>query len=158
MLGIIIVDYKGSARTVEYVKSEVSKISIPKKVVIVNNCASDESNNYYVEQLGAQIITDAISIKETDDIFVIPSTENLGFAKGNNLGADFLIKNFHFNYLLFSNNDIILKDADVVESLINKLSSDSSIGMIGPQIVGFDGKRQSPNHIYLLNQGSYCHT
>lgn len=145
MLGIVIVDYKGSNRTLKYISEELTKITTPHKTVVVINSCDDGAEQMFVDTLGAQVITADNPLPDPkQDLFVIPSNENLGFARGNNLGARFLIDNFHCNYLLFSNNDIILRDSDVVERMIERLTQLPNVGMIGPEVVGNDGKRQSP--------------
>ena len=60
---------------------------------------------------------------------VIRSEKNLGFAGGNNLG----IKAAHGKYLFFINNDTIFKIFNV-QSLIDRLESSSSIGIVCPKI------------------------
>lgn len=44
---------------------------------------------------------------------------NLVYAKGNNLGANFLLRHFDIDYFLFTNNDLRIVDVDVVEKLID---------------------------------------
>lgn len=145
MLGIIIVDYKSSDLTIKYILNQLVKIKIDWKLVIVNNCATSESNIKFNRVLNSEIVSDDLKAKDISNrIFVVASTENLGFARGNNLGAKFLVENFGCDFLLFSNNDIVLKDNDVIEKLIEKIHSDTDIGMIGPEVIGLDGKRQSP--------------
>lgn len=144
-IGIIIVDYKSASDTIRYINNEISKISYPYRIAIVNNAATAASNKEYIDELGAILVDPNKNYTDsTDKIFIIPSHENLGFAKGNNLGADFIIKNFKCEYLLFSNNDIIIKHGDIVKKLIEKIEYDSNIGLIGPEVIGLNGERQSP--------------
>ncbi len=142
-LGIVVVDYKSASRTIAFIENELSKIEIPYKVVVVINSASEESIAQYKDK-GFVDISSTVEIKLDNNYFISPQTENLGFAKANNIGADFLLKNFGCKYLLFSNNDIELPRTATVETLIDTLQSDMSIGMIGPKVIGLDGKCQSP--------------
>ena len=64
--------------------------------------------------------------------------------RGNNVGMEYLSKHYDIDYFLFTNNDIHFQSPDVVDELVKKLESDPSIGIIGPEIIGLDGKRQSP--------------
>jgi N-acetylglucosaminyl-diphospho-decaprenol L-rhamnosyltransferase len=149
MLAVIIVNYKNEDRTISYVKNELEKIASNCIIIIVNNEASHDSNCLLVEELQAELIID-ITNKPTDcnKIFIIANNENLGFAKGNNLGVLFSNLHFQINYFLFSNNDIHFINNDVVEQLIKKIDSLPSIGMIGPKVIGLDGKNQSPEPYY----------
>lgn len=144
MLAILIVNYKDEDRTITYIRDEISKIQCPHLTVIVNNSATNESNNILVNRLNATLVSDIRQKPGESDCYVISSTDNLGFAKGNNLGAEFSMTHFTISYFLFSNNDIHFINNDVVERLIEKLNSLNSAGMIGPQVKGLDGKNQSP--------------
>lgn len=144
MLSVIIVTYKSNERTIKYVQEELCKISIPHKIVIVNNGATKENTEELRSVLHAEIISlDAQSVKESD-IYVIDNPENSGFAKGNNIGTRFSIDVLSCDYLLFSNNDIKLLSDDVVEQLLSKMTSLTDAGIIGPKVIGLKGELQSP--------------
>lgn len=144
-LGIIIVNYKREDLTINLVEKELSKIKVPHKICIVNNSATKESNKLLCNALNAELVTSGSTMSSIEkNVFVIPSLNNLGFAKGNNLGAEFCRHSFDPDYLLFTNNDIQFKSDNVVEQLIKKLQSLPNVGIIGPQVLGLDGKRQSP--------------
>ena len=83
--------------------------------------------------------------QELPDAHILRCNENQGFARGNNQGADYAIRHFHPSYFLFSNNDIYFKDADVVDVLVEQMKCHPEVGLMGPQVIGTDGKRQSPN-------------
>jgi GT2 family glycosyltransferase len=70
--------------------------------------------------------------------------ENIGYARGNNLGVEFLASHFDVEYLLFSNNDIVFQDEDVVERLVDKLEAVKDAGLIGPSIRNLEGEKQNP--------------
>jgi len=111
---------------------------------VINNAATNESNHFLSENLNAALVFD-INLKPVEsNCYVISHSENPGFAKGNNLGAEFSMKHFNISHFLISNNDIRFINNDVVERLIEKLGSLTHVGMIGSQIIGLDGKNQSP--------------
>ena len=144
MLAVLIVNYKDEERTISYLKEELSKIHIQHLTVIINNAATTESDKKLIESLNAILVTD-IQIKPIEsECYVISEPENLGFAKGNNLGAEFCLNHFLINHFLISNNDIRFINEDVVEKLIEKLDSFNNTGLIGPKVIGLDGKNQSP--------------
>lgn len=144
MLGIIIVNYKTIERTAQYVREEIVKIKTPHKVVIVNNACTEEHNKTLSRACGAYWVPQSGEIDPDAGLFVLGAKENLGYARGNNLGVEFLRAHFDVDYLLFSNNDIVLKDEDVVERLIEKLEENNDIGLIGPSIINLDGKHTNP--------------
>ena len=144
-LFIIVINYRQEELTIRFVKNELSKIQMPHKTIIVNNSATIESNTLLCKALGAVWVEDNNHKIDTEKaIFVLSSVENLGFAKGNNLGAMFCKKWFSPQYILFTNNDIRLKNDDVAERMIEKLEEHPEVGIIGPKVVGVDGKLQSP--------------
>ena len=86
-------------------------------MIVVDN-ASSEDEATLIEQRYPQVK-------------VIRSKENLGFAGGNNLG----IKAALGRYLFFINNDTILKpQTSDLKHLIERLESDTKIGMVCPKI------------------------
>lgn len=144
-LAIIVINYKMEAMTVSFIQSELSKITLPHIIIVVNNAATDESNTFLCKALNASLFYDKKErVDKLGDIVVISSSENLGFAKGNNLGVELCRDYFQPDYILFTNNDIKLKDKEVVERLVQRLDSVSDAGIIGPQVIGLDGKNQSP--------------
>lgn len=128
MVGIVIVNYHSDALTARFVREELPKIGIPYVAVIVDNGATPEASARLEEETG---------------VTVIPC-ENQGFARGNNTGIAYLTSHYDIDYFLFTNNDIHFLSPNVVEALVAKLEEDPSIGIIGPEIVGLDGIRQSP--------------
>ncbi len=145
MLGIVIVDYKGAEKTVRYVKQELSKISIPFKLVVVNVAAEESTNRILQEGLGGCFVDCADApVDQEASIFILADRENLGYAKGNNLGAEFLSKHFDIDYFLITNNDLKFVHSDVVEQLIKKIDQLGDTALIGPRVLGIDGTNQNP--------------
>lgn len=145
ILATIIINYKSEERTINYIKKELQpKCSIPQLIIIVNNEATASSSNRLTKSLNAPIVKDITATINESSIYIIHNTENSGFARGNNLGVDFISKHFEVDYLLFSNNDIRFIDSNVIEVLIEKLKSLPDVGVIGPKVIGLDGKDQNP--------------
>nr|WP_320119052.1 hypothetical protein [uncultured Marinifilum sp.] len=142
MLGIVLLNYKNEEEIIAYVREELSKITTPNKIVIVDNSCSCDS----IETLEKAFDTKRVEqkVNHADSIFIIDSKANLGYAKGNNLGAEFLNEHFKLDYLLFSNSDIRFINSNVVEVLCNKLKEKPKVGAINPKITGLDSKCQSP--------------
>lgn len=146
MIASIIVGYKNDDLTISYVKEQLSKINQDNVIVLVNNSATEESNNHLSLELNGEVINDINTcIDKSLRFFVIDSKENLGFARANNLGVRFIQNHFpECEYLLFTNNDIKIVDENVVDVLIHKMETIEGIGMITPNIIGVTGARQTP--------------
>lgn len=145
-LATVIVGYKNEELTTRYVREELSKLDVDHFVVIVNNASTKASCNYLKEHLDACVVSaDFSDFQAGFGVYVIDVEDNLGFAKANNLGVDFIQRFFPATeYVLFTNNDIIIIDSHVVSALINKYASTERVGVIGPNVLYPDGKRQTP--------------
>lgn len=134
MIGVVVINYHSEDKTIEFVRTELAGISEDYAVVIVDNGSTEESRNRLLE-----------AFKGADQyVFVVPSEENLGFAKGNNLGARVAVNQFSPDVLLFANNDIRVLEPDSVVRMASKLRSMDDAGALGPKVVGLDGRSQSP--------------
>lgn len=138
--------YQNEVLTATYVRQELSKLSLDNLIVVVDNSPTTAGSRYLESQLGARVVDAAFSGFELGfGVYVIATGENLGFAKANNLGVDFIRTYFpEIEYVLFSNNDIRIVHPQVVDTLIAKYQSVEGIGMIGPNVLYVDGKRQTP--------------
>ena len=127
-LGIVIVNYREYDRTERFIREEISWIRRPYRLVVVDNGGEQERAEALRERTGCEVLV----------------RENDGFAAGCNAGAAVLCADPEVDILLFSNNDLHLQTDEVVDRLADKLKERPDIGIIGPEIVGTDGKRQSP--------------
>jgi len=143
LVSAIIVSYKNEEMTCSYVNEELGKCPEIDHVVIVNNAATEASN----EKLHAGIPGSELSIGDDyhgANVIILYNKENQGFARANNQGARFVNRFIHSQYLLFSNDDIVINNADVVEQLIKIRESNPSIGCFAPKILKTDGSTQGP--------------
>ena len=146
MLGIVIVSYKNFKGTVDFITKELKKITLPWKVVVVDNCSDSILGEKLAEACNGICVQKQEVITDTNkSVFVLPVKENLGFARGNNLGAYFLIRNFNCEHLLFTNDDILIEEPDGIQKMIDFLNQNENIGAIGPRVIGIDGFDQSPH-------------
>ena len=130
----IVVSYKNEEMTCHFVNDELSKLKEVTHVVIVNNSASTDSDELLHKGIvGAELIREGQEYSGSK-IVVLPTKGNQGFARGNNQGAEFARKYMSPDYLLFTNDDILITDVEVIGKLIEKLDSDDRIGAIGPRI------------------------
>ena len=124
-LGIVIVNYREYDRTERFIREEVSRIRLPYRLVVVDNGGDPAQAEILRKRTGCEVLV----------------RENDGFAAGNNAGAAALCAHKDLDFLLFTNNDLHLASDDVVDRLVDKLKEHPEVGVIGPEIVGTDGKR-----------------
>jgi GT2 family glycosyltransferase len=128
MVSIISVNYNSSDETLEMVKSVRANTSVEYELVIVDNASKDEEVN-------------KLKILENDeDIKLIYSPKNVGFASGNMIGVENVNKDS--KYYFFLNNDTLLIN-NVVDILYKALEENNSIGLISPQLYDENKKRST---------------
>ncbi len=149
MTGIIVLVYKSYEQVLRYVREELSKVGCEHRVVIVDVGSPLASAERIATALGTTVT--AVEVPAVDrncGLFVLHSPDNLGYARGNNLGAQFLLRHFPAtDKLLFSNDDIEFITPDVVERLGAKLDAMPEVGCIGPRVIDLNGNDQFPAYV-----------
>lgn len=112
-LSIITINYNGLKDTCELIDSIPFNNDL--EVIVVDNASEKDE---------ASLIS-----AKYPQVKVIRSSQNLGFAGGNNLG----IKAAQGKYLFFINNDTIFKEFNV-QALIDRLESSPKIAVVCPKI------------------------
>ena len=105
----------------ESVYRTIEKIQF--EVILVDNSSKDD---------GLEPI-----LKRYTKIQFINNSKNLGFARANNQGAKIASGDF----LLFINPDTVMIE-DAIESMLDYIRSDSSIGILGPKVLNSDQTTQ----------------
>ncbi|NVJ47692.1 MAG: glycosyltransferase, partial [Cytophagia bacterium] len=117
LVSIITVNYKQQEVTCELLKS-ISKLQYPNlEVIVVDNCQEGDDSTVYKSIL--------------QEVVVMNSKENLGFAGGNNLG----IQAASGDYIFLVNNDTELENG-LIESLLSRFNSPET-GAVSPVLKYF---------------------
>ena len=159
MVSVIIVDYKTASRCVQYISdfcdsSDIKDVSF----VVVDNTKEPENGHVLIKGLISKGYTtkgsinikcdnlryQAILSKGGTNVIYVSKGENLGFARANNLGAMIAHQMFSPEFFLFSNSDIQLPKVLKLSLLVDILNSNENCAMVGPKVLGLDGKDQSP--------------
>lgn len=157
MISLIVIDYNSIERTMDYIKHCFSMISESQQIntIIVDNSCNSKAFDFIEKLEVEKIHMNYDSLKEEKiyniysykfnkhNLVLVQAKDNIGYAKGNNLGARVSNALFNDNYYIFSNNDLVFKKKICLNNLI-KLFNNSDIAVVGPKIVGLDGKPQSP--------------
>lgn len=112
-ISIITINFNGLKDTCELIDSIPFKENM--EVIVVDNASKQDE---------ASVIS-----KRFPQVKVIRSTQNLGFAGGNNLG----IKEAKGRYILLINNDTYFKEFNI-EALIERLESSNKTGIVCPKL------------------------
>jgi GT2 family glycosyltransferase len=90
-------------------------------------------------------------LERRDDIVLVRSGTNLGFAGGTNLAADIA----RGRYLLLLNDDSTVED-DCVDQLVTTAEDDPAIGAVGGRVLSTDGSLQEAGSV-VWSDGSTTH-
>ncbi|WP_374386078.1 glycosyltransferase family 2 protein [Sandaracinobacter sp.] len=159
-LGVVLVNYKGAADTLECLES-LLRSDIPLRVAVVDNASADGSDRRIIDwasgqqpytppegPLGAlssppldkpvpmEVLDAAEALAHAPGarlLTLIRSDENLGFAGGNNLGLRHLLKDPAIEAVWLLNNDTVVEPA-AARSLLAQIRADPAQGMIGTVI------------------------
>jgi GT2 family glycosyltransferase len=123
-ISVIIVSWNAKAFLLKCIES-ISRqpLQDPLEIIVVDNASSDGS---------------AEAVRENHPaVKLICNGGNDGFAKGNNIG----IRASSGEYLFLINSDVVVSEG-CFGKLAGYMDSHPEIGMLGPRIVGSDGKLQ----------------
>lgn len=135
MVSFIILHYKNIKDTIECIES-IRKINGEYKIIVVDN--------------NTTTLDDEIILKKQCDDF-IKLNENLGFAKANNIGCKYAIEKYNPDFLIVSNNDIVIDDENIL-SKINDEYKKSNFDMLGPKINTLGGQSVNPFPVYKTKE------
>lgn len=131
-VSIILINYKTPKLTLDAINSVIEKSSgFEYEIIVVDNSNDLAEFKQLSELVGGKAK-------------LINAEANLGFGKGNNLGA----KSASGEFLLFLNTDTLLINNAVFE-LFDFIKKHDNVGAVGANLFSKDGK---PNHSYILKE------
>lgn len=130
----VILHYLNQKDTIECIESILRNIEYETyKIVVVDNGSKNNSGKVLQEKY-----------KQNDLIHLISSNENLGFAKGNNLGFSYAKENLNADFIVLINSDTIIEQAIFAELIVEKYKS-IKYDILGPDIISLvDRGHQNP--------------
>lgn len=125
MVSIVIVNYNTFAVTCHCIDSVLKHtLATPYEIIVVDNASSNDNPDDF--------------IKKYPSVVLVKSTENGGFAKGNNLG----IAASKGDIILLLNSDTLLTE-DSISITAKYLQAHPEVGAISAKLVYEDGKYQN---------------
>ncbi|MFA7314472.1 MAG: glycosyltransferase family 2 protein [Candidatus Magasanikbacteria bacterium] len=125
-IAIVYLLYYHNESYVDNLVSALKKITYPKdkvELVIVSN--QHEKDGSFIHYINDTVMS--LSGSEIPHTTIITNKENLGFAVGNNQGAEWAVKN-NFDYVFFHNNDGFFA-TNALEPLVETLEADKQIAI-----------------------------
>lgn len=131
-IAFVVLHYMVTKDTVECVQSIRKWIDTESyKIVVVEN---GSPNNSYQELLEA--------FDNQEDVVVLHSDTNLGFAKGNNLGFMYAKRELKAEFIVLMNNDILLIENGFYSKTVEEYRK-SGFAVLGPMVLTADGRYDS---------------
>lgn len=163
-VSIIILNWNGWKDTIECLES-LYRINYPNyEVILVDNNSSNDSVKIfrkwaqgkektsspikYFEYTKEELDTrQYLKDKEKLDhfpsdkkLFILKNDKNYGFTGGNNIAIKQILREGRSEYILLLNNDTVVSK-DFLTELIKVAENRKNIGIVGPKIYNYDGKK-----------------
>ena len=120
----LILNYNSSNLTISCV-DQLLMLSKELKILIVDNHSTDQSCQ--------SIISKYVNINQ---VVVIQTPKNLGYAKGNNYGLCYIRKEWiDVKYVMLLNPDIIVKEREIILNIKNFLNENDAYSIASTQII-----------------------
>lgn len=126
-VGCVVLNYKNYMETISCVDSLLKQKDVDVEIAIVDNGSGNES----VEVLRERF-------KKNSNCYIIESGENLGFAKGNNLGISFLKKR-GVKFIWVTNSDTVFTDPWITRDALEAYKK--GVGLINVTSYLLDGRK-----------------
>lgn len=133
----VILHYLAVEDTIECARSIIDNIKSTEHevdIVIVDNASPNHSY---------EVLENKFS--HIRNVSVIQNQQNLGFAKGNNVGYQYAKYQLKSDFIILLNNDTILSQDDFVDVLVDKYK-EKKYSVLGPDIIAADGYHQNPGN------------
>lgn len=122
-ISVVVVSHNTREDLLRCLASLRSTVRVPFEIIVVDNDSHDGSA--------------AAAARDFPDARVVASRDNVGFARGNNIGARLA----RGAYLLVLNSDAEVREG-CVESLCRVLDERAEVGIVGPRTLSGDGTPQ----------------
>ncbi|MCW8849921.1 MAG: glycosyltransferase [Melioribacteraceae bacterium] len=138
----VILHYITIQDTIECVESILSNLTYENfQIIIVDNNSPNNTGNELL-----------IKYKNHSMIKVLVNNDNLGFARGNNVGYAFAKYKLNADFIALINNDTIIKQSDFIEQIITKYNL-QPFHILGPDIIStVDNKHQNPQALTIQDK------
>jgi GT2 family glycosyltransferase len=130
----VVLHYSAIKDTIECIHSLLLNIEYSNyEVVVVDNCCPDD---------GLKVLKQEFVKEKT--IHFLQTDENLGFAKGNNVGYQYAKKELNADVIILLNNDTIIEQKEFL-SKVGDIYKKNNFAILGPDILSTeDGGHQNP--------------
>lgn len=127
---IIVLNYNNYQDTINCLASIKKHNSSPVVIYIVDNKSTNESVLKIKEFIHSEL--------KFDEVILLESNANLGYACGNNIGIKEAMSNSQCDYIMILNNDTLFVD-DIIPHLRMFIDEENNIGIVSPLLYDKNG-------------------
>ncbi len=131
---VILLNYNSAADCRKCIGFLEKQQGIELEIIVVDNCSP---------KAGEQEII--LTLCREQNCTFIQASENRGYNAGNNIGLRYAAEK-GYKYAVIANPDMEFPQTDYFTKMVAKMEEDEEIVVCGSDIVGVDGKRQSPSN------------
>jgi len=145
-VAIIILNFNRAKDTINLCTGILKNLSSNYSVIVVDNCSDDRNELIeYINSKNGFVTNPPEFFEEVNNrLFLINAVNNLGYAKGNNLGLRFAYDK-HYSHAFIVNPDVIVTNYSVFDDLMQVFrQSKGKICAVGPRISAPDSSHQGP--------------
>lgn len=124
-VGVVVLNFINYEETIQCVESIIIQKNVDLDIVVVDNGSPNESYKNLV-----------LKYSENELVNILKNNSNLGYARGNNVGINFL-RSRGCQFIVVCNSDVEFSSNSILKKMID--SNDSSIGVMIPIIKNLDG-------------------
>ena len=133
-LGVVILNYLNYSCTIECVESVLRQRDVETRIAVVDNGSPNDS----ADRLAA-------FCAGVPNAEFIANAENLGFAKGNNVGIA-VLRRQGIDRILVLNSDIVLTD-DTLAGTLSRMDVPDNVGVVGFRTENAEGRNSTPRNV-----------
>ena len=130
-IATILLNYNSTADCHKCIGYLQQQQGVEQEIIVVDNCSRTD------ERTAIEAVC-----KETGVTFIANPT-NSGYNAGNNVGLRYAAEK-GYEYALIANPDMEFPQTDYITKLLRPMTADENIVVCGSDIVGLDGRHQSP--------------
>lgn len=132
----VILHYNAFEVTCECIDHILKICDESSEIVVVDNCSQNNSGQVMQKKY-----------YENRQIHILINKQNLGFAKGNNVGYEYAQKEMNADIIVDINNDVIIDDENFENKLKEIYKNHKDVAVVATRIVNLQGCNQNPYRV-----------
>jgi len=111
--------------------------AVTEKALESINCLRYPNHEVILVDNGSSCLQPEDFLDKFPNLIFVQTGANLGYTGGNNAGIKVALKR-HASYVLILNNDVLVKDPDLLSKLVSASHDTPSAGIFAPQVVQYN--------------------